>query len=233
MSRIQNLTRSWKSLVRFFNFYEKKKLLMRKMKFSWGKSSWKILMISKILMRKSLSHENLMRFSWENKSSREFCKGNNPFGGMKDQRWSEFVFLGVPHNQIFQMTGKGTGETVRSQKHWQQRDPYSRKLHINWPDYVAFGLTLPIGSHHSFKTLSERYCDRKLPSAEPLYFRQRQRLQFVQEFRKTDRRNVALFHAIEKCYFMRFVFTYIHHLCDWNTLRCKPVFTICLYTFFQ
>ena len=39
-----------------------------------------------------------------------------------------------------------------------------------------------------------------------------------------DRRNVALFHAIEKCYFMRFVFTYIHHLCDWNTLRSKPVF---------
>ena len=29
-----------------------------------------------------------------------------------------------------------------------------------------------------------------------------------------DRRNVALFHAIEKCYFMRFVFTYIHYLCD-------------------
>ena len=29
-----------------------------------------------------------------------------------------------------------------------------------------------------------------------------------------DRRNVALFHAIEKCYLMRFVFTYIHHLCD-------------------
>ena len=48
-----------------------------------------------------------------------------------------------------------------------------------------------------------------------------------------DRRNVALFHAIEKCYFMRFVFTYIHHLCDWNTLRCKPVFTICLHTFFS
>ena len=39
--------------------------------------------------------------------------------------------------------------------------------------------------------------------------------------------------AIEKCYFMRFVFTYIHHLCDGNTLRCKPVFTICLHTFFQ
>ena len=48
-----------------------------------------------------------------------------------------------------------------------------------------------------------------------------------------DRRNVALFHAIEKCYLMRFVFTYIHHLCDWNTLRCKPVFTIWLHTFFQ
>ena len=29
-----------------------------------------------------------------------------------------------------------------------------------------------------------------------------------------ERRNVALFHAIEKCHFMRFVFTYIHHLCD-------------------
>ena len=29
-----------------------------------------------------------------------------------------------------------------------------------------------------------------------------------------DRCKVALFHAIEKCYFMRFVFTYIHHLCD-------------------
>ena len=38
-----------------------------------------------------------------------------------------------------------------------------------------------------------------------------------------DWRNVALFHAIEKCYFMRCVFTYIHHLCEWNTLRCKPV----------
>ena len=50
---------------------------------------------------------------------------------------------------------------------------------------------------------------------------------------KGDRRNVALLHAIEKCYFMRFVFTYMHHLCDWNTLRCKPVFTICLHTFFQ
>ena len=29
-----------------------------------------------------------------------------------------------------------------------------------------------------------------------------------------DRRNVALYHAIEKCYFMRFVFIYIHYLCD-------------------
>ena len=48
-----------------------------------------------------------------------------------------------------------------------------------------------------------------------------------------DRRNVALFHALEKCYFMRFVFSYIHHSCDWNTLRCKPVFTICLHTFFN
>ena len=48
-----------------------------------------------------------------------------------------------------------------------------------------------------------------------------------------DRRKVSLFHVIEKCYFMRFVFTYIHHLCDWNTLRCQPVFTICLHTFFQ
>ena len=48
-----------------------------------------------------------------------------------------------------------------------------------------------------------------------------------------DRRNVALFHAIEKCYFMRCVFTYIHHLCDWNTLQSKPVFTICLHAFFN
>ena len=32
--------------------------------------------------------------------------------------------------------------------------------------------------------------------------------------RGRERRNVALFHAIEKCYFMRFVFTYIHHLGD-------------------
>ena len=48
-----------------------------------------------------------------------------------------------------------------------------------------------------------------------------------------DRRKVDLFHAIEKCHSMRFVITYIHLLCDWNTLRCKPLFTICLHTYFQ
>ena len=37
----------------------------------------------------------------------------------------------------------------------------------------------------------------------------RARLVDIAEVR--DRRKVALFHAIEKCYFMRFVFTYIHH----------------------
>ena len=36
-----------------------------------------------------------------------------------------------------------------------------------------------------------------------------------------DRCSVALFHGSEKRFFMRFVFTYIHHLCEWNTLQCK------------
>ena len=40
----------------------------------------------------------------------------------------------------------------------------------------------------------------------------RKKYRLFKRFR--DWRNVALFHAIEKCYFMRFVFTYIHHLCD-------------------
>ena len=48
-----------------------------------------------------------------------------------------------------------------------------------------------------------------------------------------DGRKVALVHAIEMCYFMRFVFIYIHHLCDWNNLQCKPVFTVCLHTICQ